>query len=154
MTTLFIDTSSSLSFIGLSEMIFFEKARDISTHIKKIDLPSVTEIAVGIGPGTFTGTRIGVMFGKALAFALKVPLKSFCSLKRIPPPGEGAFQVVFDAKSRGFHTLAGNFNKGILSYEEPRLVPKIDPTIPMSNELPSIEHLKNIPHSSKISLVY
>lgn len=154
MGTLFIDTSSKLAFIGLDELIFFENARDISLYAKTLNLTSVTKILVGIGPGTFTGTRIGVMFGLSLAFALKVPVGGFCSLKRLPPPGNGPFQSVSDAKSRGFYTLQGELKNEALSYGSPLLVPEIDPSIPITSELPSIEHLKNIPHFSKINLVY
>lgn len=36
-------------------------------------------IAVGQGPGTFTGTRVGAMAAQALAFGWKIPLIGFSS---------------------------------------------------------------------------
>ena len=44
--------------------------------IREIDL-----IAYGIGPGSFTGLRIGASAAQALAFALKVPVFGGCTLE-------------------------------------------------------------------------
>ncbi|MCH9614331.1 MAG: hypothetical protein SP1CHLAM54_17110 [Chlamydiia bacterium] len=154
MNTLFIDTSSNLCFLGVDKLYFFEKARDISLYAAKIDLSSIDEIAVGMGPGTFTGTRIGVMFGKALAKALDVPIRGFSSLKRNPPPGIGPFQAISDAKSRGFYTLKGSFDGQNLTYEAPVLVEQVDQSLPITSEKSTIVHLKNIEASPKINLVY
>ena len=36
-------------------------------------------ILIGIGPGSFTGTRVGAVTAKTLSFALEIPLISFSS---------------------------------------------------------------------------
>lgn len=47
---------------------------------EKINLKDLTGIEVNPGPGTFTGTRVGVALANALAFALEIPVNG-----QIPP---------------------------------------------------------------------
>lgn len=53
----------------------------------QISLTDLTAIAVCIGPGSFTGTRIGVMTAKSLSYASKIPLIPFHSLLPYTAPG-------------------------------------------------------------------
>ncbi|KPJ70104.1 hypothetical protein AMJ51_02590, partial [Microgenomates bacterium DG_75] len=41
---------------------------------EKKSLKSLTEIEVNLGPGSFTGLRVGVSVANALAWALKIPI--------------------------------------------------------------------------------
>ncbi|MGA9160821.1 MAG: tRNA (adenosine(37)-N6)-threonylcarbamoyltransferase complex dimerization subunit type 1 TsaB [Actinomycetota bacterium] len=45
-----------------------------------VELSHVGGVAVGIGPGLYTGLRVGVEAGKALAQVLRVPIVGICSL--------------------------------------------------------------------------
>jgi len=45
-----------------------------------LDLSSVTGIAVGLGPGLFTGMRVGIVTAKTLAQVLGVPVVGIASL--------------------------------------------------------------------------
>ena len=46
-----------------------------------IDVHKLNKIAVCIGPGSFTGTRIGVTIAKTLAYSLNIPIVSLNSLE-------------------------------------------------------------------------
>jgi tRNA threonylcarbamoyl adenosine modification protein YeaZ len=71
-------------------------------------LSDIEYIAIGIGPGSFLGTRIGVIVAKSLAYALSIPLVTFCSLEayQTQPP----FCVLSDAKSKGAYLLNSYHN--------------------------------------------
>ncbi len=57
-------------------------------------------VAVGLGPGPFTGLRVGVMTAAALSDALGVPAYGCCSLDAVDPWGEGPRVVVTDARRK------------------------------------------------------
>lgn len=155
--TLWIDTSSDHSFIAFGEVIvFFKKSKDLVSEIKRF-LPSphmIKEIRVGCGPGLFTGTRIGVMVAQSLHFAQQIPLFGFCSLMRHAPLEEGPFFTFSDAKSRGFYLLEGKLENGLLSYGDLVLLESLPQGRTPLKTPPTIEHLKNIPYSPKIEVVY
>ena len=45
-----------------------------------IDVHNLNEIIVVVGPGSFTGVRIGATIGKMLAYTLNIPIKTITSL--------------------------------------------------------------------------
>ena len=73
----------------------------------ELGLSSVEAITVGVGPGPFTGLRVGIVTAQVLASVLKVPLHGVCSLDVIatqwvlsadPRPDE--FVVAIDARRK------------------------------------------------------
>lgn len=88
MSALLIDTSSENVFLAVSKngKIVCQKTISDSRQLSKFLLPSIETlwqdfdyITVGIGPGSYTGTRIGVIVAKSLSFALDAPLIGFSS---------------------------------------------------------------------------
>lgn len=68
-------------------------------------LADIGLIVVGIGPGPFTGLRVGVVTAQTLGLALGVPVRGVCSLDAIAAghdtdSGDGAFLAVSDARRR------------------------------------------------------
>lgn len=86
-----IDTSRETSLLALIQgtQILFWEERPHEGRLSKYYLNSLEVllqergipcyVAVGIGPGTFTGTRIGVAIAKSLSFGWQTPLVSFTS---------------------------------------------------------------------------
>jgi len=116
MKILIIETSQVESFIALSidekcEMEHLPpfKQRDhlfpaLHRLLEKagIKLCDLDLIAVGEGPGSFTGGRIGNITAKMLSFSQNLPLVSFCSFAPWTPKGSSPFRILTDAKTKGF----------------------------------------------------
>jgi tRNA threonylcarbamoyladenosine biosynthesis protein TsaB len=56
------------------------------TEQAKVDLSEISIVAVDIGPGLFTGMRVGIATAKALAHALGVPMIGVASLDLVAFP--------------------------------------------------------------------
>ena len=90
MLSLIIDTTGAQAFIGLAKngllisKIIISEGRQLSKFL----LPSIQSIlqastpnylAIGIGPGSFTGTRVGGIVAQSLSYGWNIPLISFSS---------------------------------------------------------------------------
>jgi tRNA threonylcarbamoyl adenosine modification protein YeaZ len=65
----------------------------------------LTAIAVGVGPGPFTGLRVGVVTARTLGFVLDIPVYGVCSLDAIALEvvghgAPGSFLVATDARRK------------------------------------------------------
>src|SRR5262249_47744314 len=65
----------------------------------------LTGIVVGVGPGPYTGLRVGIVTALTMGAALDVPVTGVCSLDAFviaghAAVGEGPFAVVTDARRR------------------------------------------------------
>ncbi|MCW2699744.1 MAG: putative glycoprotease [Blastococcus sp.] len=62
-----------------------------------LSMAGLEAVVVGLGPGPFTGLRVGVVTAAALADALGLPVIGVCSLDAV---GSGARTVVTDARRK------------------------------------------------------
>ena len=67
----------------------------------QIEMKQISAVAVGLGPGLFTGLRVGIATAKAVAFALRVPMVGLPSLDLLAFPVRQSLRLivpVIDAK--------------------------------------------------------
>ena len=67
-----------------------------------VELPQVDVVGVGLGPGPFTGLRVGVVTAAGLADALGIPAHGMCSLDAIATshPSPEPILVITDARRK------------------------------------------------------
>ncbi len=85
---LYIDTSSNQkTIVKLDDRVLEKSFQVLHSQVvlpmieellkaKSCQLQAITEIEVNIGPGSFTGLRVGVSIANALGFALRIPVNS------------------------------------------------------------------------------
>ena len=109
--SLAIDTSTSQTIVGIIEdgVVLFEKAHEGATDhgralselvalaLKTAKPPH--EVVVGMGPGPFTGLRVGIAFAQTFALARGIPVIGVCSLDAIKVD-QSEYVVAIDARRK------------------------------------------------------
>jgi tRNA threonylcarbamoyladenosine biosynthesis protein TsaB len=89
-----------------------------------IELSEISVVAVDVGPGLFTGMRVGLAAGKALAHALRIPMIAMSSLDLLAFPlrhGGRTVAAVIDArKGELFYAFYRPVPGGLQRVLEPR----------------------------------
>lgn len=109
--SLAIDTSTSRTIVGVVEdgRVLFEKSHEGATdhgralselvgHALKSSAP-VNQVVVGMGPGPFTGLRVGISFAHTFAIARSIPVIGVCSLDAIAVDQKN-YTVAVDARRK------------------------------------------------------
>ena len=92
------------------------------------------QLIVGLGPGPFTGLRVGVVTAQVLSFALGLELRGVCSLDVIAAQfaaaSRGEFVVATDARRREVYWA--RYSPGGVRLDQPRVSRPIDlPPLPV-----------------------
>ena len=124
MKILAVDTSTALSSLAIVEsgvVVATASHTDPRGHVEAIgtlftqldcnpdDLPEL--IACGVGPGPYTGLRVGIAFAQGLSAAWSVPIVGVCSLDAVAHAvirdgrvqSEREFMVATDARRKEFY---------------------------------------------------
>ena len=95
-----------------------------------IDIPEIGCVAVDVGPGLFTGMRVGLASAKALALALRIPVIGITSLDLLAFPSRHTERVVvpvIDArKSEVFWAMYRQVPGGVQQVSAPTVGPVAD----------------------------
>jgi tRNA threonylcarbamoyl adenosine modification protein YeaZ len=109
--SLAIDTASSRTIVGIIEgdKVLFETFHEGATEhgfaitelvTKALEIcPKPDQVVVGMGPGPFTGLRVGITFAHSFALAREIPVIGVCSLDAIEIK-ESEYTVAIDARRK------------------------------------------------------
>ena len=109
--SLAIDTATSKTIVGIIEdgAVLFEEAHEGATDhgralselvakALKVSKPP-HQVVVGMGPGPFTGLRVGIAFAQTFALARNIPMIGVCSLDAIKVD-QSEYTVAIDARRK------------------------------------------------------
>ncbi len=97
-----IEDENMLALYSLQGSVYHsESLSDMVNNILNkfdFDLSQIDLISVGIGPGSFTGIRIGLTFAKVMAQVLKKDIVAVSSLKACASKEDGLVGSIIDAR--------------------------------------------------------
>ena len=109
--SLAIDTATSRTIVGViqDDKVLFEAFHEGATEhgfaitelvMKALEIcPKPDQVVVGMGPGPFTGLRVGITFAQSFALARAIPVVGVCSLDAIDVD-QSEYTVAIDARRK------------------------------------------------------
>jgi tRNA threonylcarbamoyl adenosine modification protein YeaZ len=107
-----IDTSTSRTSVAIIEngTVLYSGYRDGATAHgpslpalvqEGLAVSDVDQVVVGMGPGPFTGLRVGIAFAQSFALAREIPVRGVCSLDAIATQiSDDDFIITVDARRK------------------------------------------------------
>ena len=120
--SLVIDTATSRTIVGLADganilwQDFHEGATDHGNAVAQLVAQALSkgknpnQVIVGMGPGPFTGLRVGISFARAFAAARGIPVIGICSLDAIAI-NLPTYTVAIDARRKEIYWA--KYNNGV-----------------------------------------
>ena len=128
MISLFLDTSTKYLCIGIAKdhKVIYKFQQEAIKKQSELTIPflqkalaevnislnDIDEVNVTIGPGSFTGIRIGMCIAKVLASMKNIPLKAISSLNAYASLGRKS--VILDAKAKRVYLGIYNNNEKVI----------------------------------------
>ncbi len=157
MTALILETSQTEALLGISQgrvVLCFtalvadkslskELHRSLERLLGQTKLAAIDYLAIGIGPGSYVGSRTAVTIGKTLSFALEKPVVTFPSpIAFLPEDYTGPFTFLADAKMGQLALFDGQIEESGRAAISPfRLVDKKSFSPPLKRLLVQAEKL-------------
>lgn len=132
MLILFIDTCTERGVVAFAndDSLIFQQELPFGLQNSKYLIPAIhyglnqlglklTEfsfIVTCVGPGSYTGIRVGAAAAKAISYSAPLPIVGMSSLSGFVPFEDGKFASIIDAKQGGVYLLHGERIQGEIHY--------------------------------------
>lgn len=138
MKYLFIDTSNSfinIYIINDNNVLVYKKVetlKDMANTIMplireafnevKFDIKDIDKIFVTIGPGSFTGIRVGITVAKTISYCLNIPVYPISTLEYLSSINTNYSKIISIIDARRNNVFAGFYDSKLNKLEDEKLV--------------------------------
>ncbi|MFO0756847.1 MAG: tRNA (adenosine(37)-N6)-threonylcarbamoyltransferase complex dimerization subunit type 1 TsaB [Byssovorax sp.] len=134
-------SATYVDLVGHAERIFH--AIDEALGLAGIDRAELSAIACDIGPGSFTGVRVGLSSAKGIALALGLPLVGVSSLEAMAEaaferteiaPGDHVLSAIDAKKNEVFWAAWARGPAGLVAVHGPAAAPRALPALAITGQ--------------------